>query len=137
MSTINKVTDRLDTDGTISYDAMPWHVLGPLICVQALQMFQSRCSVIGDGREDKFGFNVVTWKVDKSEPGYNESNLPGYNKNQWYLDPKEAKKLARNVIENPNAWVVPIWSIYRESDLEAPELALFNSSNSIYKYIVQ
>ena len=99
-------------------------------------MFQSRCNVVGDGKEDSFGFNVVTWKVDKSDPGYNESNLPGYNKSQWYLDPVEAKKVARNVVKNPNAWVVPIWSIYRESDLDNPSDIIFNSDNSIFKYII-
>lgn len=139
VTTISKAYNKgsLDEDGTISYDVMPWHVLGPLICAQSLNMFQSRCSVVGQGREDGLGFNVVTWKVNKSDPGYNESNLPGYDKSQWYMNPAEAKRVGKQVMTNPNSWAVPIWSIYRESDLDDPYHVMFNSDRSIYKYIIR
>lgn len=138
ISTISKAHHKgnLDADGTISYDVMPWHVLGPLICAQSLNMFQSRCSIVGQGREDGLGFNVVTWKVDKSNPGYDTSNLPGYDKSQWYMNPSEARRVAKQVMNNPNSWAVPIWSIYRESDLDNPSDTVFNSDQSIYKYII-
>lgn len=137
-NTINKVHNRdYDADGTIAYSSLPWHVLGPLVCAQALQLFSIKCRVLNQGREDACGSNAVTWKVNKNLPVSVIENQPGYDKSQWLLDTEhEARLKAESILGNPNAWVVPIWSIYRESDLEAPEDTLFNSPNSIYKYII-
>ena len=131
-----KHTDALDTDGTISYTVMPWHVLGPLVCANSLELFAHKCHIMNRGAEDSNGFNAVTWKVDKSEGGYNEANLPGFNKKQWYMETAEAAEdRAKQIVSNPNAWVLPIWSIYRESDLENPSEVVFKDDRSIYKHI--
>lgn len=125
-----------DDDGTVGYNVLPWHVLGPLVCTEAMRKFSHNCRVHNQGREDPCGFNTVTWKVDKDLPGYDEHNLPGFNKSQWLLDSADkAKVTAENILSNEQAWCIPVWSIYRENDLKNDE-SIFTTDRSIYKYLL-
>lgn len=124
-----------DDDGTISYDVFQWHVIGPLITVDAIKKFPNRCYIYNDGKEDPEGFNAVTWKVNK-DLGFEKENLPGYNKSQWLGEDMNLK--AEKMKLNPNFICIPNWSIYRENDLgDVAEATITESKSSLFKYLIK
>jgi hypothetical protein len=124
-----------DSDGTISYDVFQWHVIGPLITVDAIKRFPDRCFIYNEGKEDSNGFNAVTWKVNK-DLGFHNENLPGHDKSQWFGEEMKAK--AQKMKSNPNFFCIPNWSIYRENDLgKEAEDAIFDNENSLFKYLIK
>ena len=115
---------------------MPWHYLGPKICTDIFKSNSSVIKVFNEGVEDKLGYNLVTWKVDKSK-GCERENLPGHNKSQWLTVEKKAKAKAKRILNNPDCFYIPTWSIYRENNIEGDVCDfLFRNKSSVFKYLI-
>jgi len=120
-----------------SYHKPCWPDLGPIVCSELFEEFHDSIKLIDGGREDKSGFHAVTWKVDKLKKP-EAINYPGHDKSQWIGDPHDWSKKAKKILNNPQCFCLPSWSIYRENDIEGDVCDfVLKNSESLYSHLVK
>ncbi len=128
-------------ENKLPYDKMQWHRIGPLVFAEALRAFKNRVWLQDKGKEDDHGFQAVTWKVDKLKH-QGIKNSPGYIKHQWFNDEKLIINKAHKILDNPNCYYIPTWSIYRQNDIEENIYDIMlgeseESDKSLYKHLMK
>lgn len=128
--------DAVEAGEKVSYDALKWTKIGPVVCTALYRQFYSKINLLGYGEEDPDGWNAVNWKVDKLA-SFTSDNRPGINKKEWIGEPEWAKEKAETIMANPDCSYISIWSIYNQNDIVGDICDfVFHNPKSIFSYLV-
>jgi hypothetical protein len=119
---VNKLNEKIEKNKNLDFD---WNDLGPNIVTEMYQNFKDNIILNSHDKVIK-GCNFICW-----------NDVPGINKQKWYLDlPENAKNKAEQIINNNECYYVITWTIYRMNDDENIIDKVFNDEKSVFYYLI-